>query len=178
MSIDAFLAVPGHLYDSEGRHLQDLAKGKKVLEIGTHLGRSAVAMAATAFHVTTIDHYRGDAQIGAPSLEEAMGNIRSSGLAGSITQVVADWTKWIAGPVDLQAYDMLFYDAGHTPKNAYEKDFLALCEDFQGIIALHDYKPNEEGMKYVVQATDDFARKTNRPGLLMSAGSIVWFEAV
>ena len=178
MSIDAFLTVPGHLYDSEGRHLQDLAKGKKVLEIGTHLGRSAVAMAATAFHVTTIDHYRGDAQIGAPSLEEAMENIRSSGLAGSITQVVADWTKWIAGPVDLQAYDMLFYDGAHTPENAYEKDFLALCEDFRGIIALHDYKPNEEGMKYVVQATDDFARKTNRPRLLMSAGSIVWFEAV
>jgi len=178
MSIDAFLTVPGHLYDSEGRHLQDLAKGKKVLEIGTHLGRSAVAMAATAFHVTTIDHYRGDAQIGAPSLEEAMQNIRSSGLAGSITQVVADWTKWIAGPVDLQAYDMLFYDGAHTFP-IYEKHFLDLCDDFTGLIAVHDCYKQDPDMVLVTQSIEEFAKRTGRKiNKPVHGTSIAWFDSL
>lgn len=177
MSIDAFLTVHGHLYDCEGRYLQKLAEGKKVLEIGTHHGRSAIAMAATACHVTTIDHYQGDGQIGAPSLQEASYNIENSGLANKITQVVADWTKWIAGPVDLEAYDMVFYDGAHCPPYPYEKDFLALCTDFRGIVALHDYKPNEAAMQYVVASIDEFSLRTNRPGTI-GAGSIMCFPAI
>lgn len=176
MSIDAFLSISGHLYPEEGYLLQVLAANKRVLEIGSHHCRSAIAMAATALHVTTIDNFKGDAQIGAPSLAEAMENIQNSSLADKITLIVADWTKYIASPADLQSYDMLFYDAAHTPENPYEKDFLELCENFKGIIALHDYKPAEEGMKYVVQAVDDFEKRVKRvrQGPLQGT-SIVYF---
>jgi hypothetical protein len=178
MSIDAFLTVHGHLYDCEGRCLQKLAEGKKVLEIGTHHGRSAIAMAATACHVTTIDHYQGDGQIGAPSLQEASYNIENSGLANKITQVVADWTKWIAGPVDLEAYDMVFYDGSHVFP-IYEKHFLNLCDNFTGLIAVHDCYKQDPGMVLVTQSIEEFAKRTGRKiNKPVHGTSIAWFDSL
>jgi hypothetical protein len=176
--LTAYESVSGHLYDQEARTLQFLAAGKTVLDIGTHHGRSAVAMAATAKRVVTVDNYLGDSQIRAPDIRETLENISRSGLGDKITPVVADWTKWIAGPVDLEAYDMLFYDAGHTFP-IYEKHFLALCDDFTGIIALHDYKTWDDDMRFVVEAVDDFERATGRKrqGPLPKC-SVVWFNPV
>lgn len=180
MSSIAFVDIPGHLYFAEGKYLQALAKGKKVLEIGTHYARSTIAMAATAHHVTSLDHYRGDLQIGAPVLASTLENVSGSGLGAKISLVVADWTSWIAGPVDLEPFDFLFYDGGHCPPSPYEKDFLDLCLDFTGGIALHDFgKKNDPSMRFVDEAVNDFQKKTGRPMVAPPHGtSVVYFPPV
>jgi hypothetical protein len=74
---------------------------------------------------------------------------------------------------------MIFYDAAHRPPEPYEKDFLAMVEDFPGIIALHDYKFRLPEYKLAVEAMDSFAKRTGRAMLGPVAGSsIVWFEDV
>lgn len=180
MSKNAFLKVPGHLHAVEGAYLQTLAEGKKVLEIGTHYGKSAVAMAATAHHVTSLDHYRGDSQIGAPILSQTLENVAESGLGAKISLIVADWSAWLSGPVDLEPFDFLFYDGGHCPPQPYEKDFLEHCLEFRGGIALHDYgKDYDPSMFFVDLAVDEFQRKTGRPMVAPPFGtSIVYFPPV
>jgi predicted O-methyltransferase YrrM len=175
-SLDYFLNVPGHLFETEGRLLQQLAEGKRVLDIGTHHGRAAAAMAATAKHVDTIDWYQGDSMIGAPDVDVV------KELIYPIENVLCLWGNWVAfwqDAFDPANCDMIFYDAAHRPPEAYEKEFLALVEDFPGVIALHDYKPKLEEYGLAVEAMNDFAKRTGRTMFGPVAGSsIVWFEAL
>ena len=172
---DAYQTVPGHLYDVEAKFLQKLAKGRRVLEIGTHHGRSAVAMAATAIDVVTVDHYQGDGMIGAPSKSLAEKHVAESGF-GNITLVDSTWQDFLAGHETLKMmredFDMIFYDGDHTQEAA----FLDAIRDFPGRIAIHDYKPGEPAMKHVVESAEEYAAFTDRK-LLIGAGSIVYFES-
>jgi hypothetical protein len=175
-SLDYFLDVPGHLFETEGRSLQQLAKGKRVLDIGTHHGRAAAAMAATAKHVRTIDWFRGDSMIGAPDKNVVKELIYP---LENVECLYGNWVEWWEQMFNHADYDMIFYDAAHRPPEPYEKDFLALVEDFPGVIALHDYKPNLEEYGLAVAAMDDFAKRTGRTMFGPVAGSsIVWFEAL
>jgi hypothetical protein len=172
--LDYFLSVPGHLYEVEGRSLQQLAKGKRVLDIGTHHGRAAAAMAATAKHVRTIDWYQGDSMIGAPDVDKVKELIYP---LENVECLFGDWVKWWGQIFNQADYHMIFYDAAHRPPESYEKDFLALVEKFPGVIALHDYKPKLEEYGLAVSAMDDFAKRTGRTMFGPVAGSsIVWFE--
>ncbi|MBM3967950.1 MAG: class I SAM-dependent methyltransferase [Planctomycetes bacterium] len=179
MTKDAFLKVSGHLYPDEGYLLQRLAEGKRVLELGSHHGRSAVAMAATAIFVETVDNFLGDSQIGAPNLAETIFNITESQLGHKIDLFTADFVEFL-NDCEIEEYNCLFYDASHTPP-VYEKDFLDFIKGskFKGIVALHDYKPDEHEMRYVVEAVDDFEKETGlaKQGPLPGT-SIVWFELV
>lgn len=177
--LDAFLDTPGHLYDDEGRLLQRLASGLIVLDIGTHHGRSAVAMAATANRVDTVDNYLGDSQIRAPLMSETTSNIERSELSGKIEVYRADFLDFLyGGPID--QYGMIFYDGPHIPP-VYEKHFLDFLIDrkYRGIVAVHDYKEWDREMSYVVEAINDFEKKTGRyrNGPLLKQ-SIVWFDAI
>jgi len=178
-SLDYFLGVPGHLYEVEGRLLQQLAEGKRVLDIGTHHGRAAAAMAATAKHVRTIDWYQGDSMIGAPDVDKVKELIYP---LENVECLFGDWFALLMCKLTLFApdtYDMIFYDAAHRPPEPYEKDFLACVADFPGVIALHDYKPELEEYGLAVAAMDDFAKRTGRTMFGPVAGSsIVWFEAL
>jgi len=175
-SLDYFLDVPGHLFETEGRLLQQLAEGKRVLDIGTHHGRAAAAMAATAKHVRTIDWYQGDSMIGAPDMDVVKELIFP---LENVECLWGDWLEWWEQMFNRADYDMIFYDAAHRPPEPYEKDFLALVEDFPDIlIALHDHKPNLPEYRLAVEAMNDFAKRTGRTMFGPVAGSsIVWFEA-
>jgi predicted nicotinamide N-methyase len=175
-SLDYFLKVPGHLFETEGRLLQQLAEGKRVLDIGTHHGRAAAAMAATAREVWTIDWGKGDSMIGAPDRTTKEQSLDGTG----IVIVEADWVNWFQSRFDPDDWDMIFYDAAHRGPEPYEKDFLALVEDFPRLlIALHDHKPNLPEYRLAVEAMNDFAKRTGRTMFGPVAGSsIVWFEAV
>ena len=168
---DAYQTVPGHLYDVEAKFLQQLARGRRILEIGTHHGRSAVAMAATAKSVVTIDHYQGDGMVGAPDKSLAEKHVRESGL-GNIELVDSTWQGFLArDEVRLSGFDVIFYDGDHTQEAA----FLAAIVDFSGRIAIHDYKPGEPAMSHVVESAEEYAAFTGRE-LIRGAGSIVYFE--
>jgi predicted O-methyltransferase YrrM len=150
-----------------------------VFDIGTHNGRSAVAMAGSATNVVTIDNYISDHTLPPVLFENAAGFIRDSELGDRITMLKGDWREILQHPEDLLAFDAIFYDASHMPPYAYEKDFLALCDDYPGLIMLHDYKHNDPGMSYVVEAVDEFTNRTKRKRELpLPRTSVVWFPAV
>lgn len=179
MSKDAFLNVPGHLHEAEGYLLQKLMEGKAVLELGTHHGRSAVAMLATASWVTTIDNYQGDSMIEAPDWNVTRKCISDSGIAERKTAVIeGDWTERCP-QIQSVHFDAVFYDAAHEPPHPHEKEFLQLIEGsrFRGLVALHDYKPQEPAYKHTVYAIDQYAKRSGRTMFGPEKGtSIVWFE--
>lgn len=159
--------IGGHMYDSECEFLSELADGKRAIEIGTHHGRSTAAIAVSALSVVTIDTYKGDPQINAPSLEVARINLKPF---PNVKIIVGDWRHQNIAPND---YEFIFYDGCHTE----EGESLAILSDYRGVLALHDYKPKEPGMRHVVEAVDRFASDRQRAKLL-GAGSIVWFDAI
>jgi len=174
--LNYFLNVPGHLYEVEGQLLQQLAAGRRVLDIGTHHGRAAAAMAAPAKHVTTIDWFKGDSMIGAPDVDRVKELIFP---LENVTCLFGNWVDWWKSTFDWFDFDMIFYDAAHRPPEPYEKDFLAMVDGFSGIVALHDYKPKLEEYGLAVAAMEGFSKKTGRAMLGPLAGSaIVWFEDV
>lgn len=171
-----FLEVPGHLFEWEGEQLQKLAENKCVLDIGTHNGRSACAMAPSARFVVTVDHYQGDSMIGGTSLDYARGHIAKVGLDHKIAMIEADWSQ-IVTPQFLSKFDFVFYDAAHTPP-LYEKQFLDRCFLVPQLpIALHDYKPREPNLSYVVSAIRQFSLSTRRE-MQGPVGSVVWFDSI
>jgi hypothetical protein len=160
-------SISGHVYDDECDFLSRLAAGRRVLEIGTHHGRSTSAIASTAESVVTIDTYQGDAQIGAPTLEVTMANLEPF---DNVRIVVGDWRDQDIDPAE---YGLIFYDGCHTE----EGEFLATLVGYRGIVAVHDYKPDEPSMGHVVEAVDKFSAASGRPKLF-GPGSLVWFDAI
>lgn len=179
---DAFLNVPGHLYPDEGYLLQKLMEGKTVLELGTHHGKSAVAMAATAEYVWTFDTYRGDSMIGAPDYQTAKKSVEET--SDNIALKIGDWSDREVEPevfelMQAKLVDAIFYDAAHEPPHPHEKEFFELVDevDFRGLVAVHDYKPAEPAMRHVVASVDEYAKRSGRKMFgPMPGTSIVWFE--
>jgi len=165
--VELWRNIHGHMFDDECEFLANLASGKRVLEIGTHYGRSAAALASTAKSVVTIDTYLGDPQIGPPVLEETRANLAPF---NNIILLVGDWKDQ---KIDTTQYDMMFYDGCHTE----EGEFLVRLLNYRGVVALHDYKPGEKGMEHVVGAVNAYRDLTKRP-LLFCSCSIVWFDAL
>lgn len=159
-------------------------EGKTVLELGTHHGRSAVAMAATADYVWTFDNYEGDSMIGAPDYVTTKNSVFASGLRDNTHLKIGDWSDREVEPevfalLGARLVDAVFYDAAHAPPHPYEKEFLQMIEDtnFRGLVALHDYKPQEPAYKHTVDAIDQYAKRSGRAMLGPEKGtSIVWFE--
>lgn len=165
--VELWRNIHGHMYDIECEFLATLSSGRRVLEVGTHYGRSAAALASTAKSVVTIDTYLGDPQIGPPVLEETRNNL------APFKNVILLVGAWQSQQLDFSQYDLLFYDGCHTE----EGDFLVRLLNYRGVIALHDYKPGEKGMEHVVEAVNAYRDLTKRP-LLFGPGSIVWFDAL
>lgn len=186
MSKNAFLKVPGHLHEVEGYLLQTLMERKTVVECGTHHGRSAVAMAATAEYIWTFDNYEGDSMIGAPDYVTTKNAVFASGLRNNIYLKIGDWSDREVEPEVFELLgaglvDAVFYDAAHEPPHPYEKEFLQMIEDtgFRGLVALHDYKPREVSFRHTVSAIDEYKKKSGRKMFGPEKGtSIVWFDSV
>lgn len=177
--LNAFHSVSGHLYEAEGHLLQRLATGKRVLDIGTHHGRSAVALAGTAESVVTVDNYLADIQIQAPDFATTAWNISACGLGHKIRIYREDCFSFIRRE-GLKNFDMVFYDGPHIPP-AWEKTFLefALETGYDGLIAIHDYKGWDPDMSYVVEAVDWYEKESGRIRIGPVHGqSIVWFESL
>ena len=171
-------AINGHMWDNDVVVLQALMAGKRVLEIGTCTGKSTVGIAATAASVTTVDWGKGDEQMGAYLPALAQQSIYRYADPELVTCLVDDWVQLFQG-LDLDYFQGIFYDAAHQPPYAYEADFLARAAHYKGLIALHDYKPLEEPMRFCVQAIDNFEKVTGRKryGPLLGS-SVVWFTPV
>lgn len=131
--------VDGWLTVQEGAALRVLATGKRVLELGTYKGRSAICMAEVAEIVTTVDHHKGDRNTGpGDSFREFADNVERAGVEYKV-----DWWNCSVAEfdacVDREDYDLAFVDVEHSVACTTEALKLALkCVRPGGVIAWHD----------------------------------------
>jgi predicted O-methyltransferase YrrM len=72
--------IQGWLTEDEGRLLADLARLKRVLEVGSYHGRSSVCMAQTASWLVSVDHHRDDDKNRLDSLDYLTANLKRYGV--------------------------------------------------------------------------------------------------
>ena len=135
--------INGWLHPEEGAALAELARGKRVLEIGSYCGLSTVCMARTAESVMCVDYFDGRATAEPDdTFETFTANCKRYGVAEKITIAHPD------AQIPLPYYDIAFIDGDHS-KEAVEADIAKCLEVLKpdGLIAFHDYrlKPNEAG---------------------------------
>lgn len=136
----------GWLRDEEGTALGYLAEGKRVLEIGSYLGRSTVIMARVAKLVMAVDWHRGDefttkATPGLDTLQPYLENLERCGVRDKVISVVGD-ARMVAPLLAEGAFDFAFVDANHTLDAALHDGELALrCVRSGSIVAFHDCEP-------------------------------------
>jgi len=84
----------GWLTDAEADYLAREATDKLVLEVGTYLGRSTVAMARTAKCVITVDHHHGPPQdASGPTTERFLANLNDYAVSEKVIPIVAGFER-------------------------------------------------------------------------------------
>jgi predicted O-methyltransferase YrrM len=126
---------------AEAAELARLAGGRRVLEIGSAHGYSAIVMAlAGAGHVTAVDNHSGATWLGdTRAIMES--NLNAYGVAGQVTIVAADSRDALAGLAEQgQRFGLVFIDGDHSRAG--------LLADIDGVLPLlgegavltiHDY---------------------------------------
>ncbi len=156
--------VEGWLFENEALKLQELSKGKRVLEIGSYCGRSTVAMASVAKSLDCVDHFRGniDDILGTTDVMKTKTKFlnNTNSWRNKINLFELEFEDFIYNTNPNDHYDFIFYDAGHD-----EEPVTILLEwikkyEFQGCLALHDYnKPRE--FPGTFNAVNDFKKKVD-----------------
>ena len=132
--------VRGWLSEAEGRKLADLARGKRVLEIGSFCGRSTICMAQTAEQVCCIDPMDGRATPEVGNTEdEFWANLSRYGVHRKVV-LVKDTTPFVefsARP----AYDLVFIDGAHDYESV-KTDINVARQVLKtgGLLVFHDYR--------------------------------------
>jgi hypothetical protein len=171
LSIDAALKIPGWMNEDELWCLADLAsKSARILEVGSWMGRSTMALAMnTSGTVTAVDTWMG-------SPEQVHADI----LAGKDkdwlfreflcnTQSAKNLMPFRAASLDAahqlsnqgMTYDLIFIDASHE-QEPVEQDILAwqTLLSKNGILCGHDY---DRGWPGVIWAVDHLVPNATHP---------------
>lgn len=135
MNID----IPTAITAAERGRLQDLAADNYVLEIGSLLGHSTVAMAQVASHVVSVDPHMGyPVDNPRPTLVPFLENLERYGVRDKVTVTVGthrDVLPWLRS----KRFDLIFidctgeYDLTH---DAITSTFPCLAAD--GVVCVHD----------------------------------------
>ena len=139
--MDKWLEVPGWFEPDEGRKLQELAKDKVCVEVGSFKGRSAACMGVVAKEVHCVDYFRTNVGNGQSQedhftvLDEFKKNTEGLSISIHIGSSVHASQLFESDSVDL-----VFIDALHTYKGV-------ICDIFcwwdilkmGGIFCFHDY---------------------------------------
>lgn len=145
--------VEGWLLHSEGRALFDLARGKRVLEIGSYCGKSTICLAQSAEQVVSVDPHDGR---GTPrrqaTFDKLVENLRRYGVAEKVTALVGtldgDAAGWeLSNNGFLQTlkpdFDLVFIDGAHdyeSVRNDIRQALALLTLKPDGLLAFHDYR--------------------------------------
>ena len=146
---------------AECEKLAELAAGAKVLEIGSWMGRSTIALASTAKSVVTVDWHEGDFYAGhedtLPVLRE---NLRKYGCSN--VQIVVGRIEDVATKLDTD-FDFVFVDADHSEESAMRHYTIALFHIRDGgVICFHDYgrfgvTPVVDSLPYDLEVVESLA---------------------
>jgi predicted O-methyltransferase YrrM len=130
--------IPSSTTEAECRCLAELARGRRVLEIGSYFGRSTVALASTAALVHTIDVHPAD-EVGGDTLTALIANLDRYDLRHKVV-VLAGFSQLILPQLNPGSFDLAFLDGQHQ-RDPVEEDLAALLPLVhpRGVIAFHDY---------------------------------------
>lgn len=146
--------------DEECKRIADLAAGRIALELGSHFGRSTIALASTAQRVHAVDWHMGDQHAGfGESLNIFLANIARYGVREKVTIHVAKFEELL--PLFAShSFGFAFIDGLHTYE-AVTSDIrmTAPLMRSDGWMAFHDY--NDVPGFGVKQAVTEFANKNN-----------------
>ncbi len=131
--------VEGWLRPEEGRELARLAKGKRVLEVGSYCGLSTICLAQTADHVVSVDPHDGR---GTPdpqdTLPKLVANLERYGVADKVEGIIDTFTPW---ENTRRVFDLVFIDGAHDYESVFNDVTNALDVLAPGgLIAFHDYR--------------------------------------
>lgn len=133
--------VPGWLTIEEGRALARLARGRRVLEIGSYCGRSTICLAQTAERVASIDPHDGrGTAVPRGTLAEFRANLARYGVAERVDVLVGTTPERPPNGVPAPRYDLAFIDGAHDLLSV-ERDVAYASAHLApgGLIAFHDY---------------------------------------
>lgn len=132
--------IPTAVTEAEALELAKLAEGKRVLEMGAHLGFSTIVLARVAAELHSVDWHRGDLMAGeGDSLEQFRTNLRSHGVEDKVIVHVGRF-ETVLPTLAPESFDLIFIDGHHSYESVRQDIALALpLLAPGGTIALHDY---------------------------------------
>lgn len=128
--------IPSAVTEAECERLAELASGRRVLEIGSFLGRSTIALASTAEQVVSVDWHQGDEDAGWQDTLRVFQYNLARYHATNVKVVVARIED-----ADLEGgFDLVFVDAAHDDDSVaiHWQIACSLVKD-DGVVAFHDY---------------------------------------
>lgn len=125
---------------AEVARLAELATGRTVLEVGSWLGASTVAMARTALMVHSIDWHRGDPHAGDDeTMHPFLDNLAASGFRDKVVAHIGR-SEDVLPILREGVFDFAFHDAYHTAE-AVTADVGRIVPLLKpgSLLAFHDY---------------------------------------
>ena len=143
--------------DAEARVLADLARDRLILEVGSWLGRSTVALARAARKVVAVDHHHGPPYDGEGStLIRFLRNLELHELR-NVVPILASSDD--ALPLLDRGFQMAFIDGNHEPEPAMRDGRGAyMLLRYNCPLVFHDYDAHQG----VNTAVDELAKRWNR----------------
>ena len=124
--------------------LAEWARDKLILELGVYLGRSTVAMARTAKHVVSVDHFQGSPLENwykpEDSLIRCRENLLRYGVSRRVTLMVADFSDLHAfGLFGHREFDGVLVDGAHDLASVVRDSEIAMRATALRNIVWDDY---------------------------------------
>lgn len=147
--VEVGVLPPGFFEKEELAALSELARGRRVLEIGSLWGRSTIAMARVASLVVSVDHHLGDPDTRRqPTLHAFLENLDGYGVRERVVPVIT--SSEIAREIVKGPFDLVLVDADHSEEAAYSDLCWAL--EIAPLVAVHDL-PSFAGVVAAVRRT-------------------------
>lgn len=150
------MRIPTSMSDEEVARLVELASGKVVLEVGSYLGHSTVAMAQVAERVHAVDWHRGDEHAGTEeTVHPFLDNLEAHGVRDRVIAHVGR-SEVILPMFRAGYFDMAFIDALHTTEAVVgDIDRVMPLVHVHGVVAFHDYGDERFGVTEAVDGLDE-----------------------
>ncbi len=149
--------IEGWLEQGEGMYLAELARGKRVLEVGSYHGLSTVCMARTAKHVTSVDPHDSRECLAAQvhTFDAFKNNLVRYGVWDKVLPIVDTLEDAMDALLAEDKFDLIFIDAAHDEASV-QADIEMACEllAHDGLLVFHDY--NRAIDPGVTAAVDEF----------------------